>query len=125
MQSTGRRSWLVAYDIADPRRLARVHAYLKRRAIPVQYSVFVLHGGETLLERVLRGIGELIELADDDVRAYHLPDRCEIAMLGIQSLPEGVIVASSGLARLLQELPAGYSAAAEADEPFMEGDDAR
>ena len=125
MHSPGRRSWLVAYDIADPRRLSRVHAYLKRRAIPVQYCVFVLQGGERLLERVLQGIEELIELADDDVRAYHLPDRCEIAMLGIQSLPEGVTVASPGLARILQELPGGHSAVAESHNPFKEGDDAR
>ena len=44
MSYTERRNWLVAYDIASPRRLARVHRYLKRHAIPVQYSVFVFHG---------------------------------------------------------------------------------
>ena len=104
MSHTEQRNWLIAYDIADPRRLVRVHRYLKRHAIPVQYSVFVLRGNQIMLERVLRGIAELIAPGADDVRAYHLPDLCEVAMLGRQSLPEGVMFGAPGLERLLREL---------------------
>src|SRR2546425_11381608 len=60
MSHTEQRNWLIAYDIADPRRLARVHRYLKRHAIPVQYSVFVLHGNQIMLEGILSSIAERI-----------------------------------------------------------------
>jgi hypothetical protein len=73
----------------------------------VQYSLFVLRGNQIGLESVLRGIAELIESEADDVRAYHLPDRCEVAMLGTQSLPDGVMLAAQGLDRLLRELTLG------------------
>lgn len=104
MSHTELRNWLVAYDIADSRRLGRVHRYLKRHAIPVQYSVFVFHGSQLALEAVLDGIAELIAPKADDVRAYHLPNHCEVAMLGKQDLPEGVVVGSRGLDRLLRKL---------------------
>ncbi|MEW5977184.1 MAG: CRISPR-associated endonuclease Cas2 [Acidobacteriota bacterium] len=104
MSHTESRNWLIAYDISDPRRLVRVHRYLKRHAIPVQYSVFVLHGNQLRLEGVLDGLADIIAPDADDVRAYHLPDRCEVTMLGRQSLPEGVMVGASGLDRLLREL---------------------
>ena len=106
MSHSEQRNWLIAYDIADPRRLGRVHRYLKRHAIPVQYSVFVLHGNQIMLEGVLSGIAERIAPDADDVRAYHLPDRCEVTMLGTQSLPEGVMLGAPGLDRLLRELTA-------------------
>jgi CRISPR-associated protein Cas2 len=102
--NTKLRNWLVGYDIADKRRLNRVHRFLKGRAIPVQYSVFVFRGSQTALQVVLGGISELISTNEDDVRAYHLPDRCEVAMLGCQDLPEGVFLGGHGLDRLLQEI---------------------
>jgi len=104
MSFTERRNWLVAYDIADPRRLGRVHRYLKQHAIPVQYSVFVFQGNQYALDRVLSGIAARIDSEADDVRAYHLPGRCEVTMLGRQQLPEGVMVGAHGLDRLLREL---------------------
>jgi CRISPR-associated protein Cas2 len=104
MSHTERRNWLIAYDIANPKRLLRVHRYLKKHAIPVQYSVFVLHGSQLSLENILAGISSLIAPEEDDVRAYHLPQRCEVTMLGRQSFPEGVMLAASGLDKLLREL---------------------
>jgi CRISPR-associated protein Cas2 len=104
MSFSEQRSWLVAYDVANPRRLGRVHRYLKRHAIPVQYSVFVMRGNEWMLRQVLEGIEERIDPGEDDVRAYHLPNRCEVAMLGSQHLPEGIVLPVDGLNRLLHEL---------------------
>jgi CRISPR-associated protein Cas2 len=125
MSHTERRNWLVAYDIADPRRLTKVHRYLKSHAIPVQYSVFVFQGNQTALERVLSGIAERIASDADDVRAYHLPQRCQVAMLGRQHLPEGVTLGAHGLDRLLRELTTNddgpiLQALIEADEPSQE-----
>jgi CRISPR-associated protein Cas2 len=50
--SEGRRRYLVAYDIRDPRRLRQVHKTLKEFGWAMQYSVFVAD-----LDRV-----ELVEL---------------------------------------------------------------
>ena len=104
MGHTEPRSWLIAYDIADPLRLGRVHRFLKRHAIPVQYSVFVLHANQFNLDHVLAGITDRIDPAWDDVRAYHIPNRCEVTALGRQHLPEGVMFAAEEVSKLLQEL---------------------
>ncbi|MBX3630284.1 MAG: CRISPR-associated endonuclease Cas2 [Nitrosomonas sp.] len=34
--------YLIAYDIADSKRLARVHRVLKQQGLPVQFSVFMV-----------------------------------------------------------------------------------
>ena len=106
MSHTEQRNWLIAYDIGNPLRLCRVHRFLKRHAIPVQYSIFVFQGNQVALNSVLAGITERIAPDVDDVRAYYLPDRCEVAMLGTQHLPEGVVLGAHGLDRLLRELTA-------------------
>lgn len=104
MSHTERRNWLVGYDIADRRRLSRVHRFLKSHAIPVQYSIFVFQGSQLELQSVLAGLSELVSPNEDDVRAYHVPDRCEVAMLGRQDLPDGVVLGGRGLGRLLRTL---------------------
>lgn len=38
---SGTRLYLLAYDIADPRRLARVARIVSREALRIQYSVYV------------------------------------------------------------------------------------
>src|SRR3990172_11605518 len=104
MSHTEYRNWLITYDIANPRRLMRVHRYLKRHAIPVQYSAFVLYGDQRMLECVLMGIARLIAPHSDDLRAYHFPTCCDVTMLVRQSFPEGVMVGVQGLDRLLRQL---------------------
>lgn len=106
MSRGGSRNWLIAYDIADPRRLGRVHRFLKALAIPVQYSLFVYQGSQFMLDHIMAGIAERIEPRADDVRAYHLPERCEVTMLGNQSLPDGIVLTAQGLDRLFRELTA-------------------
>lgn len=101
MSITQRRAFLIAYDIADPRRLVRVHRCLKQHALPVQYSVFLGLMNERELERVLGEVAALIAAEEDDVRAYPVPERCEALTLGRQYLPEGVLLAEPGCQRLL------------------------
>jgi CRISPR-associated protein Cas2 len=97
------RNWLIAYDIRDSRRLSRVHRYLKRRALPVQYSVFVFQGTPVQVKQVLNDMEELIHPDWDDIRLYHLPERSEVVQLGRKSFPEGVYLTSQGLQELLCE----------------------
>jgi CRISPR-associated protein Cas2 len=97
------RPYLIAYDIADPRRLYRVHRYLKTVALDLQYSVFAGMLSERQLLRVLEDLAERIHPGEDDVRAYPLPQRCHAVALGRQHLPEGVLLSEAGLMELLVE----------------------
>ena len=66
-----RKGWfLVAYDIAEPRRLRRMHRVLRKRAMPVQKSVFFYHGTEGALRRLLDELGTLMNPREDDLRAW-------------------------------------------------------
>lgn len=82
--------YLICYDIAHPRRLGRVFRYLKKRALPLQYSVFLFSGDDRQLERCLEAAVKLIDPAEDDLRAYPLPKRGFKERLGKAALPEGI-----------------------------------
>jgi CRISPR-associated protein Cas2 len=86
------RAWLIAYDIANPDRLARVHRCLKKRAVPVQYSVFVTRASAREMELIKGAISELIDERVDDVRIYLIPDYVEAIVLGRKPLPEGILL---------------------------------
>lgn len=81
---------LICYDIANPRRLGRVHRFLKRHACPVQYSVFLFVGTREQLERCLARLEKLMEPKEDDIRAYPLPRRGYRASFGKATLPQGI-----------------------------------
>jgi len=99
------RSWLICYDIADPRRLARLHRFLKGLAVPVQYSVFLYEGSAAQLGRLVPDIESRIDAGADDVRIYQMPDAPQCDTLGRGSLPSGTAILSErgagfgGLAR--------------------------
>jgi CRISPR-associated protein Cas2 len=87
------QTFLLAYDIADPERLVRVHRACRQWGVPIQYSVFLVPStpaGIAALVDELRGI---IDERADDVRVYPLPSRAEVAQYGRQGLPEGVVLA--------------------------------
>lgn len=86
------RSWLIAYDIADPRRLGRVHRYLKGEAVPVQYSIFAANTSANGIRRVRDGLAKRIDPRQDDVRIYLLPCPLNISCLGQSFLPEGLLL---------------------------------
>jgi CRISPR/Cas system-associated endoribonuclease Cas2 len=68
--------FLVAYDIADPRRLRRVARYMERRAVRSQKSVFLFHGDEAAVGVLLNGVMPLLEERLDVVQAWKLsPDQ--------------------------------------------------
>jgi CRISPR-associated protein Cas2 len=106
------RNWLVAYDVADPRRLKRVHKYLRGHAVPVQYSVFVARCSPAKLGVMRASLAKLIASRDDDVRIYPIPEPAHLFVYGRKALPEGLRIIgdapSMTLARLTSE-PAGDS----------------
>ena len=78
IQTTAQRPiapYLIAYDIAHPRRLRRVARLLEKHAIRCQKSVFVFHGTSQRLASVLDQVAALIEPALDLVQAWKLAPR--------------------------------------------------
>lgn len=82
--------FIICYDIANPKRLGRLHRYLKKIAVPLQYSVFLFVGDERQLDRHLEHAASLIDEKEDDLRGYPLPVRGFKARLGKPTLPEGI-----------------------------------
>lgn len=84
------RLHLLAYDIADPARLQRVHRSVRAAGIPLQYSVFLVPGRPRDIDNLLDELAGIIEPAEDDIRVYPLPHRLHVQRLGRQHLPEGI-----------------------------------
>ena len=82
--------YIICYDIADPRRLGRIHRALKKQATPVQAAVFLFCGSDQQLQRCLDELQRLMDPHADDIRAYPLPQRGLRLVLGPSTLPEGV-----------------------------------
>ena len=84
--------YIRCYDIRCPRRLQRLHRYLCRHAIPVQYSVFYGVFTRTELDDIKDGIQNIINPRQDDIRIYPLPTHPGIITLGQSLFPEGVSI---------------------------------
>lgn len=76
------KCWLVAYDIREVRRLRKVHRFLKAEGGSVQYSAFGVSADDRRLREVMQAIALLVDERVDDVRAYHVPARSPVWMLG-------------------------------------------
>ena len=101
--------YLIAYDIADPRRLGRVARHVRQYACRVQYSVFAASLTRTRLDRLLAELETLIDTRHDDVRAYPLPARGEVTLMGEQFLAANTLLLQNGYSRfvLIQDSTGG------------------
>ena len=90
------RNWLIAYDIAGPRRLQRVHRFLCKHAVPVQYSVFATRGSRMKVGAIRSGLERIVDAAEDDVRIYPVPEPAMLTVFGKKALPEGLRVIDTG-----------------------------
>lgn len=84
------QSWLVTYDISNPKRLSRVFRALKKEGIPIQYSVFHVHTSQAKMGSIMARLGRLIDHQEDDVRAYRVPANPEQTTLGQAIIPTDV-----------------------------------
>jgi CRISPR-associated protein Cas2 len=98
--------YLIAYDIADPKRLYRMHRRLRRDALAMQQSVF-------LVQRSQRGIGQLmdeleglIHRREDDLRAYPIPDPGEIWLRGKGAMDGSLLAPGANVGAHLAKTPA-------------------
>lgn len=76
------RSWIISYDITEPRRLRQVHGFLTKHAHAVQYSVFLAVCTERQLDRLLASLEGQISPTLDDVRAYPLAEWARPVCIG-------------------------------------------
>jgi len=85
---------IICYDICSPKRLSKMHRFLKKEAVPLQHSVFLFTGSTRQLEQCMSKAEKLINKKEDDLRAYPLPSRGLKARLGKPVLPEGIQLAN-------------------------------
>lgn len=102
--SAPRRTYFICYDIANPRRLQRVHRILSRVALAVQYSVFVAPFSEKELDEVWRALSAEIHPGQDDIRAYPIYPETARA-LGMTLFPEDILLLPDPLFERIQTLP--------------------
>ncbi len=69
-------SWMVAYDIADPKRLRKVATCCEDFGVRRQYSVFLCRLGTTDFVRLRNRLYDLIHLQKDQVLFVPLCGKC-------------------------------------------------
>ncbi len=84
--------YLICYDIADPKRLVRVHRRAVRHAAFLQYSVYYLNGSSDQLQNMLSEIQDVIDNDEDDVRAYTVEPLTDAIQIGTSWLPEDILL---------------------------------
>lgn len=84
------KTWLIGYDISDPRRLSRLHRRLKRFGTPIQYSLFLCTLTKAQQRDCVAMIKQIIDPRADDVRLYPLPENGWCRRIGRATLPAGI-----------------------------------
>ena len=97
-----KHAWLIAYDIAHPGRLRRVHKLISRHAQAVQYSVFAAIMTDTALHRLMTSLARLMDEQQDDIRAWRLTPETRVWLMGRDALSDGIWLAEPLLTRLLE-----------------------
>lgn len=67
---------LVTYDITDPRRLVKLHKFLKEFGLNTQKSVFECDIDNQALKRIRAYCRDNLDLQRDAIRIYKICDHC-------------------------------------------------
>lgn len=86
-----KRSYILGYDIREPKRLAKIHKTMVQFACPIEYSIFLFYGGRKQLEELLKRVIQLMDLQNDDLRCYELPIDGFQRRIGKATLPLGIV----------------------------------
>jgi len=78
-----RTLYLVAYDIADPKRLARVHRYMLGWKVGGQKSFYECWLTPAEVETVMDELGQLIVPAEDRIHFFQLDSRMQPKCFGV------------------------------------------
>ncbi len=85
-------SYLLCYDIANPRRLGKVHKFCSRLGMAFQYSVFHLRCDSDQATRIMADLEAIIDPEEDDVRLYPIDGSDSIATFGERLLPDEIFL---------------------------------
>jgi CRISPR-associated protein Cas2 len=110
-------AWLACYDIASPRRLARVWRAVREFGVPLQYSVFWARLDKSGLDQAMQAVAARIDPRADDVRFYPLPENVQITGLGRDVVPLGVDYGDPVLRRFRREPRAGAAEVVKSHSP--------
>jgi CRISPR-associated protein Cas2 len=80
----GRHWYLIAYDVRSAKRLRKLHYYLKKRALALQKSLFMIRTDQAGLHNLLVGIQTRVKDREDDVRLYPIGHPNAIWVAGLQ-----------------------------------------
>jgi CRISPR-associated protein Cas2 len=80
--------YLVAYDIADHKRLNRVHRIMKKEGLAVQRSVFFVRGTERRIRHLMDRLEPIIKKKEDNILAYPVIGLGEIWFSGPNPLAD-------------------------------------
>lgn len=69
-------TYLLCYDVSDPRRLRRVARLLESYGMRVQKSFFQCRVPQQVLERLLERLLRVVDRRKDSVALYHLCEDC-------------------------------------------------
>jgi len=67
---------LITYDITEPKRLRKMHSFLKNYGINTQKSVFECDIDNAALSDIRAFCTETLDLDEDQVRIYKICSRC-------------------------------------------------
>jgi CRISPR-associated protein Cas2 len=74
---------------------------LKKKRVPVQYSVFSVVLSSVEVGHLMDLLEGIIDEREDDLRCYGLPSSVECITLGKQFFPDDVLLFSQGVSRLI------------------------
>ncbi|NKB64824.1 MAG: CRISPR-associated endonuclease Cas2 [Gammaproteobacteria bacterium] len=80
-----KRWYILAYDVRDSKRLRRLHYFLSREALSLQYSVFLVHKNKEEIKCLITEVKDRVETNVDDVRLYPVKSPNVIWASGKQS----------------------------------------
>ena len=67
---------LITYDITEPKRLTRLHKFLKEFGLNTQKSVFECDIDDIALQRIREYCRNNLDMASDSVRIYKICNHC-------------------------------------------------
>jgi len=85
-----KRKYLICYDIANPKRLQKVHRVVCRYAIMIQYSVYLAELNQTQHDALLITLAHIIDKKKDDIRLYPIPSHPKSIQLGLPCLSDTI-----------------------------------
>jgi len=66
--------FLVAYDIADTKRVIKLGRFLSKIGIRIEYSIFYVKASKDEMIEIAMKINDIIDAEMDDVRIYEIED---------------------------------------------------